>query len=505
VTDAPSRLPGREIAGAAVLCALVAVSLHPGLLSGTVTPWVHDLRTHHDPWRAWAAATWARGEVPWWSAGAGGGFPLLAAGEGGFLYPPTMLLYLLLPDARALGWSLAGHAAWAGLGLYAYLRAAGRTPAASRLGAVAWTGSAWMASHALYPGMHAAWAWLGWALAATAGGHGPLLALATAMAGLAGHPQGAAFGGLVVGAHALATRGGALGPARWGAWAVLGALVAAPQLGATWALAGEGLRAGGLSAAEAREGAWPLVELPRLVLPSWLGPERPGDIPVTYEHRGAVYLGMGASSWEVTGYVGMAAGLLACLGAVRGGRDARGWAALGGAGVLVALGGPAWEALRHLPGFGGFRVPARAMLAACLAVPVLAAHGWDALATRPEGFRAAGRAAARVAGLAWLGFALAWGRFGWRVRTGWRRRSSPAPPARPPPRRRRPIRCARPRRRRPRRGPIPRCARAACWTSSRACSIRSASPRCAPSARSPGPRRCSPRGPVWPRSGCPCS
>jgi hypothetical protein len=397
---------GRELAGAAVLCALMALALHPGLADGSATPWVHDLRTHHDPWRAWAASVWMRGEVPWWSAGAGGGFPLLAAGEGGFLYPPTMLLYAVVQDARALGWSLAGHAAWAGLGLHVYLRAAGRTPAAARLGALAWTGSAWMASHALYPGMHAAWAWLPWALAATVCGHGPLLALATAMAGLAGHPQGAAFGGLVVGVHALTTRGGPLGFARWGGWALLGALVAAPQLGATWALAGDGLRAGGLSSAEAREGAWPLAELPRLLVPSWMGAERPGDVPVSYEHRGGVYLGMGASSWEVTGYLGIAAGLLACLGAVRGDRTARGWAALGVAGVFVALGGPAWDALRHLPGLGGFRMPARAMLVPCLAVPVLAAHGWDALGARADAFRAAGRTVARLAGVAWLGTAL---------------------------------------------------------------------------------------------------
>ena len=32
-----------------------------------------------------------------------------AEGEGGFLYPPTMVLFLLLPDGLALNWSVLGH------------------------------------------------------------------------------------------------------------------------------------------------------------------------------------------------------------------------------------------------------------------------------------------------------------------------------------------------------------------------------------------------------------
>ncbi len=362
---------------ALLLFMLVAVALVPGALFGTEVPWVHDLRHHHDPWRAWAAAAWRRGEVPWWTPGAGMGFPLLAAGEGGFLYPPTMLLYVVAPDARALGWSLLLHTAGAGLGVWRYLRAVGLRQAPALLGGGAWAASGWMVAHGIYPGMHAGWSWMGWALAATVLGRGAGLALAVGMMGLAGHPQGAAFGGLVVGAHALATRGGALGPRRWVLAAGVGLFVASPQLVATWQLAQEGLRQGGLDPAAAREGAMAWAELPRLFLSGHLGTERPGDVPLSYEHRGGSYVGFAPASWETTSHVGVAVAVLAALGLARGGRAAWGWALLAITGILVATGGPAWSLLRHLPGMDGFRFPVRALVATCLAVPILAAHGLD--------------------------------------------------------------------------------------------------------------------------------
>ena len=48
---------------------------------------VHDLKHHHLPWRSWAASEWLAGRVPLWSPGVGQGFPMLAEGQSGVLYP----------------------------------------------------------------------------------------------------------------------------------------------------------------------------------------------------------------------------------------------------------------------------------------------------------------------------------------------------------------------------------------------------------------------------------
>jgi hypothetical protein len=93
----------------ALLYLLVAVAFAPDAALGTGVFWHHDFRHHHYPWRLWAAQQWAQGTVPWWASGAANGFPLLAEGQGGFLYAPTMLLFVLFEGGRALDWSVLGH------------------------------------------------------------------------------------------------------------------------------------------------------------------------------------------------------------------------------------------------------------------------------------------------------------------------------------------------------------------------------------------------------------
>ena len=92
----------RPVLVALLLFLAFAVAFSPDAAVGEGVFWHHDLRHHHFAWRAWAAEVWASGEVPWWAPGAGNGFPLLAEGEGGLLYVPTMLLFVLLPDGLAL-------------------------------------------------------------------------------------------------------------------------------------------------------------------------------------------------------------------------------------------------------------------------------------------------------------------------------------------------------------------------------------------------------------------
>ncbi len=387
------------------LCLLWA----PDAALGEAAFWAHDLRHHHLPWRAWSAGRWAAGELPLWAPEVGAGFPLMADGQTGVFYPPTQLLFLLLPAPLALNLSLLGHILLAGLGARALLRALGRSEAASLLGGVAFAFSGFMATHALYLGMQNAAAWLPWACCVLVQRRWPGLLLSVAMMGVAGHPQGAAFGMLLLGALALSE-----------AWAARSArillpfsaamagalLLCAPQLLATVELARLSLREGGLPAALAGQGSLPVLELVGGVLPRFFGYERPADIPETYYHRGAGYWGQGENHWEMAFYLGVPVVALALLGL----RGARRWALLGGLALVLMLGEhtPLWGLLRRLPGLGGFRFPVRFSLVLTLCVTVLAGFGLDrALAMGREELARSGRRALLAAGALLLGLGAA--------------------------------------------------------------------------------------------------
>ncbi|MDP2312370.1 MAG: hypothetical protein Q8P41_05655 [Pseudomonadota bacterium] len=377
----------RSAALALLFFVVFAILFAPDAATGAGVFWHHDLRHHHYPWRAWAAGVWATGQVPWWASGAGNGFPLLAEGEGGFLYPPTMLLFTLLPDGLALDWSVLGHQVWAAMGVWAFLRARGlnrggaMSAAAPIVGGLAYAWSGFLVSHTLYLGMQNAAAWLGWALlGATPDRDGRarpwLVALAIGMMGLAGHPQIAAFLGLGLAVHAAFTlRGRAL--LGWGAAAGVGALIASPQLLATLELVRFSGRDGGVADAFAHIGAMPIQELVGAVLPYAFGFDRPVDIDQTYYHRGVGYWGAGVNHWEMCFYLGIPVVCLALAGA----RRAPGWVLGGIVATVLMLGGPAWDLVRLLPGFDGFRFPARFALLLTVAVAVLAAHGIERLRT----------------------------------------------------------------------------------------------------------------------------
>lgn len=358
----------------------IALLFAPDAATGAGVFWQHDLKHHHYPWRVWGAETWASGEVPWWAPGAGNGFPLLAEGEGGLLYPPTMLLFLLLPGGLALSWSILGHQVLAAMGVWAYLRARGLRGMAPALGGAVYAWSGFLVAKTLYLGMQNGAAWAGWALFGAATARWWLVALAIGMMGLAGHPQIAAFLGLGLAVHAAVTlRGAAL--AKWGAAVVAGGIVASPQLLATLELVRFSQRDGGVAAAFAQIGRMPVQELVGAVLPYAFGVDRPADIAETYYHRGDGYWGAGVNHWEMCFYLGVPVVVLAMTGV----RRARGWAVGAAAAGGLMLGGPAWELIRQLPGFDGFRFPARFGVLVTLAAAVLAAEGVERLrrARRP--------------------------------------------------------------------------------------------------------------------------
>lgn len=360
--------------GPLALYALLAVLLAPAAATGSGVFGYHDFRHHHLPWRAWAAARWGSGEVPWWAAGAGNGFPLLAEGEGGFLYPPTMLLFVLLPDTLALDWSVLGHHVFAAMGFWALARAVGLRGPAPVIAGLVWGFSGFLVSHALYLGMQNGLAWVGWVAFATLTRRHWLTAVGIGMMGLAGHPQAAAFSGALLLAFALTHLEGRE-RLRWLGAAGAGGLIAAGQLLATLELSRHSLREGGVGGLFASIGAMPPQELVGFILPKAFGFDRPADVLETYYHRGGGYWGAGVNSWEMCVYVGVPALVLAAAGA----RRSRFWAGAVVVGVVLMLGGPLWAIVRLLPGFGYFRFPARFAIVAIAGLAMLAAYGADEL------------------------------------------------------------------------------------------------------------------------------
>ncbi len=90
--------------------------------------------------RAWYAdALRQLGSVPGWAPMILGGTPFLEAlASGDSLYPPSVLLLLLVDTHRALGWKLVIHYAAAGLFMFGWLRAIGSSRPAALLGGTAY-------------------------------------------------------------------------------------------------------------------------------------------------------------------------------------------------------------------------------------------------------------------------------------------------------------------------------------------------------------------------------
>ncbi len=386
---------------AAVAFAILVALWAPDALLGLGTYWHHDLRTHHYPWRIWAASTWLQGELPIWCAGAANGYPLLADGQTGVLYPPTMALFALLPGPLAMAWSVLLHHWWAGVGAYLLARALGRSGPAALLAGVAWTFGGFLVTHTLYLGMQNALAWLPFTLfavvRATRTLHGEpdasgrrwwvLVGMSMGLMVLAGHIQAAVFSWLLVvlvvlwrlWPARLAPRT-ALRPVLAFAASALGAMaLASPQIAASMELSRFSMRGGGVASAFAGIGSLPPWELINGVLPRFFGQDRPADIALSYHHRGLGYWGMGENHWEMAFYVGIPVVFLAAWALWT--RRERFWWGVALVAALLMLGRftPAWGLFRLLPGMGYFRFPVRFAIWLCMALPLLASAGLDDL------------------------------------------------------------------------------------------------------------------------------
>jgi hypothetical protein len=381
----------KDVIGAILVFGLMLFLWAPDAILGTGVYWHNDLRHHHYPWRVWAANEWLSGRIPLWCSGVANGYPLMADGQVGALYPPTMLLFMLLPSAWAMNLSILLHSLWAALGTFLLVRALGRSVLASILAGVGYAFGGFFVAHTLYLGMQNALAWLPftlWALIrATSPNPGGVcrwawVVLGLCMMMLAGHPQAAVYGWLLTGGlflwrvHPVWKNPRLL--VTFAMSVILAAALAAPQILATLELTRFSMRSGGVSEIFAETGSMPPLEFINAVLPRFFGFERPADAPVTYGHEASGYWGA-ANHWDMAFYFGIPIVVLATRRIFD--RSRRFWLCVAFLACVMMLGKytPVYTIVRHLPGLGYFRFPSRFAMWLALAVPVLAAFGFDDL------------------------------------------------------------------------------------------------------------------------------
>jgi len=324
------------------------------------------------------------GRLPLWSPCIMCGYPMAAEGQIAAFYPISLLISCLLPSPGSINWLIIVHLLLAAVSMYLLTRLLGLRPFGSWVAGLTFSFSGYLLAHLHHLSLICAASWLPVViLFAERAWRGPLTpnavlaALAWGACALCGHPQTLFHVSLLVifwlGWRWLASQG--LGRSRQLGRAaktlalifVLGAALAAVQL-----LLTKGLSA---SAPHGERGSLAYVTsfslLPKhlfgLLSPNWQG------TPAYNTYRGENYY------WEYVLYIGLVPLGLALVGS--GTRRGRVLAGLALVGMVLALaqGNPLYRALRFVPGFADFRVPARFSFLFTFAAALLAGHGWERL------------------------------------------------------------------------------------------------------------------------------
>ncbi len=417
-----------------------------GLFGRFVMPGVfghqRDTGAFYFPLTYWFAQELQAGPFPLWCPLIFGGYPLLADGEIGMLYPPNVVALLTLPTDLAFILVRTAHYFVAGAGTYALARVLGVGRLAAAYSGLAFALGAFTVGHLDHGNILRTAAWLpamlccgelalrsrGRAVCSWVAG----LAICVTLAGLGLHPQILLIElvglGLYLPLRALAiatrTRHVAACAARLsltlGGGIGLGLAGAAMQVAPMYELGLLSSRGAGVPYQHASAGAISPFDLATLGLPLLFRAD-PRNVWSLFPY------------WETSLYIGVVGALLALVGLMRGPRrTVAPLAALAGIGLAVAMADHfpidlhAW--LWSLPGFSSMRMPARYSLVVELALAVLAGIGLDWW-VREAGSRAARRTvfalaaaalvsvASAVALAAWIGAdaagSLAWARSGY--------------------------------------------------------------------------------------------
>ncbi|NLD71828.1 MAG: YfhO family protein [Chloroflexi bacterium] len=365
-----------------VILAVVALAFGGVLLSGRVY-YPGDAARQYLPQRAALARALAAGRLPWWTPEAAAGYPLLAEGEVGALYPPNWATVGLLSPEVGLTVSIVLHYLIAAAGAGLYLRSLRLSWPAVAVGTLALTMGGFYVAHLSHLGILHVVAWLPWLLYLTETmfrrAIAPrallvrmiALAVVVALQFLAGHAQISLLAMGLVGLYALFAALAEGRPGRrwevWAAWlggVAMGAALAGPQLWASAQLTALSQRAGGLEDAFFTSYSFhPLLSVTMLA-------------PFA---RGNPYpLG----SVELMPYAGLVPVALAGVAVLRSPRRGK-WffLALALLGLLLAAGrwNPLYAYLTRIPILNLFRVPARYLLWTHIGLVGLSALGMEAL------------------------------------------------------------------------------------------------------------------------------
>jgi hypothetical protein len=181
------------------LIALVLLGLFGRLAADGLIAHQRDTRAFYYPLTAWFAQELDAGRLPLWCPLIFGGYPLLADGEIGMLYPANVMALLILPTERAFQFVAAIHYFVAGAGSYALARVLGVGRLAATYAGIAFALCGFMIGHFDHGNILRSAAWLPvllccGELALRAHGYRVIrwTALAAASLGLSGlglHPQ----------------------------------------------------------------------------------------------------------------------------------------------------------------------------------------------------------------------------------------------------------------------------------------------------------------------------
>lgn len=342
-----------------------------------------DLALQFIHWRAFGFGELRHGNLALWNPHLFSGTPYFGGFQSALLYPPNAL-FLFLPLAKAINWSIALHVFLAGAFTYAWTARRGLMPAACFLSAVIFMFCGAYFSH-IYPGHLTnlcAMVWspllfvaidglfgkpsLGWSLMGM---------FAVAMQVLAGHPQYVfytAVGAAIYCALCLfkvrEQRRFMLGLA-----GIVGGGVAlsAVQLFTGLQESREMVRSGGLPYDMAAIFSFPPEDFLMLLSPHIFGDMK------TVLWWGRCY------PWEVGLFIGVSGFVLAIMGAIWGEKKVRRFSiVMVGLMLLLALGSrtPLFKLLYYgVPGFDQFRGNAKFIFLASLFLAMLAGVGFDEL------------------------------------------------------------------------------------------------------------------------------
>jgi hypothetical protein len=362
--------------------------------------WGLDVNLQFYPFSRYVAEAFKESRLPLWNPYQFLGSPFLAEPQAATFYPVTRL-FLYWPVERVIGWSLIFHLWWAALGLYTLVRSLGGREEGAVLGGVVLAFSGFVTTR-LYAGHYVhlmTWSWTPWMLGAFHWAYRRRSLPAAVLAGipvglgfLAGFVPFWAFGLLALGLWALYLGSRETGRRRvlvlgqLGLCLAAGALLAGAQLLPTLQFAVHSSRVGESSYEYISRYALPLWHLFTALMPDLFGSPLEGS---------DFWAGAVQVYWEGCLYLGVSIVLLVLLSGPAGDWRRRFFLSLGGGGLLVSLGqaGVVHALLyRFLPGFGLFRVPARAGMFYVLAMAVLsglALDHWLALSPEERGRRGA--------------------------------------------------------------------------------------------------------------------